>query len=344
MERQGSDGRVAAAISVVVPFYNLERYVRPCLDSVAAAFRALSADGRPSVEVVCVDDGSTDSTGEFLDAYARDLPRSGLDGFAVRVVHQANGGEGAARNAGVAASTGDWVTFLDGDDAWLANHLEVAAPLLARFREADIVALRYEAFDDGSAPPKPTSAEAREFDVSASIPSEVILEVGVFPTFFRRGFAAAEGFSALPLGADRLYMARCFARARVVVKCDAVVHGYRLRSGSMARAVWNARKVTSLCDYVSGSLAALVASGRAVGREGHEYLASMWLSDVPNRIARLPRQERRGVWMHWRATLGDDCVAALPRFDRVRRLLRRCAFSMWLSLAAARLLRKAGIS
>ena len=193
MERQGSDGRVAAAISVVVPFYNLERYVRPCLDSVAAAFRALSADGRPSVEVVCVDDGSTDSTGEFLDAYARDLPRSGLDGFAVRVVHQSNGGEGAARNAGVAASTGEWVTFLDGDDIWLDNHLKVAAPLLARFREADIVALKYEGFEDGAAPPKPTSAEAREFDVSASIPSEVLLEVGVFPTFFRRDFAVTCG-------------------------------------------------------------------------------------------------------------------------------------------------------
>ncbi len=344
MAEQGSDGRIAAAISVVVPFYNLERYVRPCLDSVAAAFRALAADVRPSVEVVCVDDGSTDSTGELLDAYARDLPRSGLDGFSVRVMHQSNGGEGAARNAGVAAATGEWVTFLDGDDVWLDNHLEVAAPLLSRCLEADIVALKYEAFDDGSASPKPTSAEAREFDVSASIPSEVLLEVGVFPTFFRRGFAAADGFSALPLGADRLYMARCFARARVVVKCDAVVHGYRLRSGSMARAVWGARKVTSLCDYVAGSLAAFAASGRAVGREGHEYLASMWLSDVPNRIARLPRQERRDVWGHWRATLDSDCVAALPRFDRVRRLLRRCSGSMGLSLAAARLLRKTGVS
>lgn len=345
MERQGSDGRIAAAISVVVPFYNLERYVRPCLDSVAAAFRALDAGrGAAAVEVICVDDGSTDSTGGLLDAYARELPSLGLDGFSVRVMHQANGGEGAARNAGVAAATGAWVTFLDGDDVWLANHLEVAVPILSRCSEADIVAFRYADFEDGAAAPAPTSAAPREIDLSSSVPSEVLLEVGVFPTFFRRDFAAAGRFSALPLGADRLYMAQCFARARAVVKCDATVHGYRHRAGSMARVAWGARKVTSLCDYAVGSLEALAASGKQIGREGQEYTASMWLSDVPNRIARLPRAERRGAWMHWRAALADECLDALPRFDRVRRLLRRCAFSMGLSLAVARLLRKAGVS
>ena len=344
MASHGSDGGIAAAISVVVPFYNLERYVRPCLDSVVASFRRLPAGSRPAVEVVCVDDGSSDSTAAILDEYAGGLPRQDLAGLDVKVVHQANGGEGAARNAGVAAATGAWVTFLDGDDVWLPNHLEVAAPLLERHRGADIVALRYAGFDDGSALPEPTSAEARVFDVLASIPSEVILEAGVFPTFFRRGFAAAGRFSALPLGADRLYMAQCFARARVVVKCDAVVHGYRIRAGSMARAVWNARKVASQCDYAFGSLQALHASGRSLGREGHSYLASLWLSDVPNRLARLPRAERRAPWERWRATLGSDCVRSLPRFDRVRRLLRRTSFSMRLSLALARLLRKAGVS
>ena len=260
------------------------------------------------------------------------------------VIHQPNGGEGAARNAGVAAATGDRVTFLDGDDVWLPNHLEVAVPLVRRHPEADIVALRYADFDDGAQPPAPTGAEEKVFDLGESVPSEAVLEVGVFPTFFRRDFVANGSFSSLPLGADRLYMAQCFARARTVVKCDAVVHGYRVRAGSMARAVWNARKVESQCDYAFGSLEALAASGRKVGREGHSYLASLWLSDVPNRLARLPWAERRAAWEHWRSTLGSGCVRALPRFDRVRRLLRGCSSSMPFSLAAARLFRKLGVS
>ena len=320
-------------LSVVIPFYNLDRYVRPCLDSVAAAARGADT----GLEVVCVDDGSTDGTPAALDGAGAKDPR-------IRVVHKPNGGEGSARNAGVAATTGDWVTFLDGDDVWLPNHLEVAVPILRHHPEADIVALRYADFDDGAPPPAPTGAEETVFDLEESVPSEVVLEVGVFPTFFRRGFAVQGKFSSLPLGADRLYMAQCFARARIVVKCDAVVHGYRVRAGSMARAVWNARKVVSQCDYAFGSLAELAASGKAVGREGLSYLASLWLSDVPNRLLRLPRGECRSAWRHWRGTLDSECVRTLPRFDRIRRILRLCSASMMFSLAVARAFRKFGVS
>lgn len=344
MASHGNGGGVATAMSVVVPFYNLERYVRPCLDSVVAAFARLSDSARQVIEVVCVDDGSTDSTGNVLDAYSRDHQQSGLAGLAFCVVHKPNGGEGSARNVGIEAAHGRWVTFLDGDDVWLENHLEVALPLIAAHPTADIVALKYANFDDGGECPKQTAADSRVIDVSTCVPSEVLLEVGVFPTFFRREFLEGLRFSSLPLGADRLHMAQCFAKAHTVVKCDAVVHGYRVRQGSMARAAWNARKVSSQCDYAFGSLEALASSGKRIGREGFEYVASLWLSDVPNRLARLVRRERRAAWKNWRMTLGSDCVRRLPRFDRVRRLIMAFSFSMAASICVARLLRKAGIS
>lgn len=324
-------------VSVVIPFYNLERYVGPCLDSVADASRQLEADAPLSLEAICVDDGSTDGTAAALDARAAANP-------SIRVVHKPNGGEGSARNVGVAAATGDWVTFLDGDDVWLPNHLDVAAPILERHPAADIVALKYADFDDGAEPPAPTCMNERVFDVGTSVASEVLLEIGVFPTFFRRDFVLGGSFSALPLGADRLYMAQCFARARTIVKCDAVVHGYRVRAGSMARAAWNARKVVSQCDYAFGSLSILSECRKSIGRTGHSYLASLWLSDVPNRLARLPANERRCAWRHWKNTLASDCISALPRYDNVRRMLRFCSRSMFLSLAVARILRKIGAS
>ena len=331
-------------VSVVIPFYNLERYVRPCLDSVAAAFQRVVGSRGVVVEVLCVDDGSTDATGALLDEFTRSVAVGGDVGLLVRVIHKPNGGEGSARNAGVDASTGEWVTFLDGDDVWLPNCLEVAVPLLARHSDADIVALKYANFDDGAELPAPTCVDEKVFCVGAFVASEVILEVGVFPTFFRREFVLGGSFSALPLGADRLYMAQCFARARTVVKCDAVVHGYRVRAGSMARAAWNARKVMSQCDYAFGSLTALAGSGKELGREGRDYLASLWLSDVPNRMARLPQGERRGAWEHWRDTMSSSGLRLGARFGFVRGLLRRCAFSMAVSIAVARALRKSGIS
>ncbi|MGI8682736.1 MAG: glycosyltransferase family 2 protein [Mycobacteriales bacterium] len=90
-----------ATISVVVPVHNAEPYLQPCLDSLAAQ--------AASVEVVCVDDGSTDGSEAVLDQYAARHPW-------LRVLHVANGGAGRARNLGVAAATGEFLAFADADD------------------------------------------------------------------------------------------------------------------------------------------------------------------------------------------------------------------------------------
>jgi glycosyltransferase involved in cell wall biosynthesis len=95
-------GRRAPLVSVVVPVYDVEAYLPEALDSVLAqSHRAL--------EVVVVDDGSTDGSGALADDYAARDPR-------VRVVHTANRGLGAARNEGVRHATGEILAFADSDD------------------------------------------------------------------------------------------------------------------------------------------------------------------------------------------------------------------------------------
>ena len=91
-------------LTIVVPAYNAAEYLH----------RALSALGRTSsdVEVVVVDDGSTDETGPIADGYAARHPE------VFRVIHQANAGHGGAINAGIAAATGQYLKVLDADD-WL---------------------------------------------------------------------------------------------------------------------------------------------------------------------------------------------------------------------------------
>jgi len=281
-------------ISVIIPFYNLAPFVRECLNSVQAASTRRGAD--IELEILCVDDGSSDDTSAFLDAYP---PFCSL-----RVIHKSNGGEGSARNAGLDAATGDWVTYLDGDDLWLSNMLEEAGPLLVAHSDADIVSLRFVPFEEGAFLPQPkTGSGAEVFDVSTSIADRVLLDVGVYPTFFRRASLGDLRFSALPLGADRLYVAQCLARAKKVVLSDAVVHAYRVRAGSMARAIWTARKVMSQCDYASGALTALAESGKRIGRAGVSYLASLWLSDVPAHLRRLGlTEDRRLAVEYWIAS------------------------------------------
>ena len=105
-------------ISVIVPVYNVEPFLDECLDS-------LERQTYGNVEVVCVDDGSTDSSGAMLDERA--LRTAGM-----RVIHQANAGLSAARNAGMRAATGDVLMFLDSDDWYADNACALVAGVFER--------------------------------------------------------------------------------------------------------------------------------------------------------------------------------------------------------------------
>lgn len=111
----------APLISVIIPIYNVEPYVRQALDSVVnQTYRNL--------EIILIDDGSPDRCGEICDEYARRDPR-------VRVIHQKNAGVSAARNAGIDSATGDWLAFVDPDDWLEAEAYELA---LARANETAV--------------------------------------------------------------------------------------------------------------------------------------------------------------------------------------------------------------
>jgi glycosyltransferase involved in cell wall biosynthesis len=109
-------------VSVIIPTYNYAPFLGEAIDSALAQTRA-------ALEVIVVDDGSTDSTPEVLAAY----------GDRIRVVRQKNRGVAAARNAGIAAARGEYVAFLDSDDAWYPRKLELQLPRLEADRGLGLV-------------------------------------------------------------------------------------------------------------------------------------------------------------------------------------------------------------
>lgn len=118
-------------LSIIVPVYNVAPYLRACLDSlVAASEKVISAE----VEIICVDDGSTDGSAEILDDFA-------LQASSFRVIHKQNEGVGAARNAALEVATGDWIGFVDADDTVSERWLEVAVGLIEATPSAEIVNL-----------------------------------------------------------------------------------------------------------------------------------------------------------------------------------------------------------
>ena len=98
-------------LSVVIPVYNVEKYLRECLDSVIQP-------GMEGYEIVCVNDGSTDSSPAILEEYREKYPEL------IRTVHTENQGLGAASNNGIAAAKGEYIAFLDSDDYYPENAVE----------------------------------------------------------------------------------------------------------------------------------------------------------------------------------------------------------------------------
>lgn len=90
--------------SIIIPVYNVEPYLRRCVDSVLS-------QSFNDYEVILVDDGSPDRCGEICDEYAR-------NNKSVKCIHRENGGISVARNTGLNAATGEYVIFIDSDDMW----------------------------------------------------------------------------------------------------------------------------------------------------------------------------------------------------------------------------------
>jgi glycosyltransferase involved in cell wall biosynthesis len=121
-------------VSVVVPLFNKEPYIRRCLESVCR-------QTMPDFEVVVVDDGSSDGSAETAE---------GVADSRIRVIRQENGGPGAARNRGIREARGELIAFLDADDEWRPAFLETIIALRGAYPEAGIFATGYRRYRRGS--------------------------------------------------------------------------------------------------------------------------------------------------------------------------------------------------
>ena len=114
-----------ALISVIVPVYNVAPYLRQCVDSILS-------QSYTHLEVLLIDDGSTDESGAICDEYAQQDSR-------VKVIHKSNGGLSSARNVGLSLASGEWISFVDSDD-WLDTSIyQKCIDELERYPDLDLV-------------------------------------------------------------------------------------------------------------------------------------------------------------------------------------------------------------
>lgn len=162
-------------VSAIIPAFNAERYIAQAIESVIA-------QTLDDIEIIVVNDGSTDSTLEKLIPF----------GDRIKVLNQENKGLGAARNSGVGISQGKFIAFLDSDDIWIEDKTEKQVEYINEREEIDIVFGGVEVFETPELPS--TSLSSSTFEIPQGflastmlIPRDVFLSVGMFTEDRRAG-------------------------------------------------------------------------------------------------------------------------------------------------------------
>ena len=211
-------------ISIVVPVYKVEAYLEDCINSILAqTYR--------NFELLLVDDGSPDGCPAICDAYMQRYPF-------VKVVHKTNGGISSARNAGIEAAKGEYITFVDSDDIVSCDMLKTFMEGMQRAEKADVVlTTKYMKFSDGgeaSFPPIESCTYTMSDGVEAT--DQMLFSHGRWEAwghlFAMRLFSEIRFPETIRYAEDYEVVTKLLLQAATVVTTDASVYGYRVRENS----------------------------------------------------------------------------------------------------------------
>ena len=224
-----------AKVSVIVPVYNVEAYLRCCVDSILAQTFT-------DFELFLVDDGSSDKSGEICDEYAAQDAR-------VIVLHQKNGGVSAARNAGIdyvmANCDSQWIAFVDSDD-WI--HKSYLSILLEAAQQCSVDIAQCDSQDilDGEVE---KTVDENSIQWCPASPSEAYLRPGaVVPMrkIIRKHLLNEIRFPNGRIHEDEAVMHRVVFAVNQVAIVDAPLYCYRVRQGSIMHSPWSVKRLDVL--------------------------------------------------------------------------------------------------
>lgn len=234
-------------LTVIVPVYNCEAFLGQCL-------RSILAQSYKSLQVLLIDDGSSDGSPGICDEFAAIDSR-------VEVIHQANAGVSAARNKGLALARGEIICFVDADD-----HVEpgFAQAMFDALQDHDVAVCAYDRF-------KETSAQAFVLDTPPELRLERLFEHtlctqliggGCCNKAFRTSIIRELGLSfdaRIGVGEDMLFLLQYYQRCRRAAYVAEVLYHYRLNENSATEAGFSHGKVTERTASVLLAVDAMAA-------------------------------------------------------------------------------------
>ncbi len=243
-------------ITVIVPVYNVENYLDKCLDSVIK-------QTYKNIEIIVVNDGSTDNSGEICQEYAEIDHR-------IIYIEQENAGLSAARNTGLDNMSGDYVTFVDSDDWIEQDYLETLYKKIVEY-QADIAVGNYYSFNE--------SEGMFYFHISGDSYYEKVYDnVSIFENLYEshemKSFALISAWGKLykaglfdhlrfdigKLGEDGYLNQKIYLLAEKIVYIHKGIYSYRIRNSSLSR-TWTEKWMHALVDAMSERITLLASLG-----------------------------------------------------------------------------------
>lgn len=230
-------GRKMSKVSIIVPIYNVEKYIKRCLDSIIN-------QTLKDIEIILIDDGSKDTSGSICDEYASQDNR-------ISVIHKENGGLSDARNTGVKRATSDYVLFVDSDDYIKENMVERLYELLVDHQVDMSVCGVYNVYSSG---------EKAQCDVLEEFQCDNITAFGhimvgekipgtICNKLIKREIAQELLFPVGRLYEDAFYTTQLMQRVKSVVVTTEPMYYYFHRVGSITTTVFKKKDMDIVLAY-----------------------------------------------------------------------------------------------
>lgn len=253
-------------ISIIIPVYNVEKYLVACIESIIH-------QTYQNLEIILVNDGSTDNSPQICDAYVQKDAR-------IKVIHKKNGGLSDARNAGYAEVTGEYMAFVDSDDMIAANCYRTLLQISTELK-ADIVECGFLKFKSENELNKLESTIIIEdFDTEKALEllmKEQLKQV-VWNKLYKTNAINKLLFEKGKIHEDEFWTYKVFANANKIVKTSQVLYFYRQQHESIMAEKYNLKRLSGLeareerIDFIANKFPSLKSHA----------VHSFWLSALYN--------------------------------------------------------------
>lgn len=223
-------------VSVIIPIYNVEKYLKRCIKSILKQTYT-------NLQIILVNDGSTDSSGQIISHFAAKDDR-------IEVINKPNGGLSDARNYGLKAVKGDYITFIDSDDFVTDDYVEYMVTLLEK-DDADISAVGYSSFKEND-PMKLPDISEQIFKYNSKEALEDLLyqkriSTSACAKLYRKDLFSDICFPKAKLYEDVSTIYKLFYKSKRIVQSSLQKYYYCIRNDSIVHSKFNPRKL----DYVN---------------------------------------------------------------------------------------------